>query len=545
MTRAQIAVETTEEVAYDWDMATDEVRWGRNLATVVGFADVSRFSTGLGFAEHLAAESPTSRYDAVMALTRGDAGSGVPYEAIYGLRPSRRSAAPIVWVEDRGRWFADASDRPGRAHGTIRIVTRRVEAERAALDAGRNPLSGAVGRTHFIEHLARQLGAGRKPSSFAVLLIGIETHAADPETASAMLVAAIGRLRAEMRANEMCARHGATRFTVLLENCNAEQAQAAAHRFIGAIEAASAGAPCPAARIGAVLAPCHGRTPQALLQFAEEALEAARQPTSPAYLRHDPQTQRAVGRPPAQDEVLAALNEGRVLLALQPVVEARGRKPVFHEALVRIRRHDGTLLLPDALVPSAERSGLVALLDRRVLELAFLSLTKDRKLSLSINASAASLNDGVWIDHLRAACKLRPDAARRLTVEITESCVVGDLAATQAMLTEIKPLGVRIAIDDFGSGHSSFKTLRQLPIDYLKIDGTFAQNLAGSTDDRFFIRTLIDLARNLRIPTVAEWVEDEATAALLTEWGVDYLQGHLFGRAILDADAKSARGRVA
>ena len=78
--------------------------------------------------------------------------------------------------------------------------------------------------------------------------------------------------------------------------------------------------------------------------------------------------------------------------------------------------------------------------------------------------------------------------------------------------------------------------LRQLPIDFLKIDGAFAQNLSRSTDDRFFIRTLIDLARNLRIPTVAEWIEDEATARLLADWGVDYLQGHLFGRAMLPAE---------
>ena len=99
------------------------------------------------------------------------------------------------------------------------------------------------------------------------------------------------------------------------------------------------------------------------------------------------------------------------------------------------------------------------------------------------------------------------------------------------MLASLKQLGVQIAIDDFGSGHSSFRSLRQLPIDYLKIDGAFAQNLARSPDDRFFIRTLIELAQNLNIPTVAEWVEDEATADILAEWGVDYLQGHLFGRA--------------
>ena len=531
------------EVLYDWDIATDQIRWGSNLTAVVGIVDSSRLATGLGYAEHLAAESTTSRYDAVMAPGGCDAGGGVPYTAVYALLPAHRSMAAPVWIEDRGRWFADAKDRPGRAHGMIRVITKRIEAERAALTAARDPLTGAFDRAHFIEHIARKLGlAGKRQATFAVLLIGIETSAAPHGHSDSMLAAAIGRLRSQMRAHEICARLAATRFAVLLENCNAEQAEAAATRFIAAIETIEPQALlAPHARIGAVLGPCHGRTPQALLQFAEEALEAARQPTSPAYLRHDPDTARTVGRPAAQDEVLAALNEGRVLLALQPVVDARTRKVVFHEALVRIRRHDGTLLMPDALVPNAERSGLVALLDRRVLDLALAMLANDRKLSLSINASVASIAESCWLDHLRAACKLRPDAARRLTVEITETCLVEDLEATRASLAEIKPLGVKIAIDDFGAGHSSFRTLRQLPIDFLKIDGAFAQNLSTSPDDRFFIRTLIDLARNLRIPTVAEWIEDEATACLLTDWGVEYLQGHLFGKAELPPDAAGSR----
>ena len=192
-------------------------------------------------------------------------------------------------------------------------------------------------------------------------------------------------------------------------------------------------------------------------------------------------------------------------------------------------------------MPTAEAMGLVPLLDLRVIDLAFWQLTANRRMVLSINASVTSLGDPHWFDHLRASCKLRPDAARRLTVEITETCAIADIEATRTVLAAIKPLGVKIAIDDFGSGHSSFRALRQLPIDYLKIDGAFAQNLAPSPDDRFFIRTLIDLARNLAIPTVAEWVEDETTARILADWGVSYLQGHLFGRAELAPEVTAAR----
>jgi EAL domain-containing protein (putative c-di-GMP-specific phosphodiesterase class I) len=95
----------------------------------------------------------------------------------------------------------------------------------------------------------------------------------------------------------------------------------------------------------------------------------------------------------------------------------------------------------------------------------------------------------------------------------------------------MKSLGIRVGMDDFSAGHTSFKNLRRLGFDLVKIDGAFIQNLARSPDDRFFVRTLLDLARHLNIEAVAEWVEDHETAALLAEWGVDYAQGNFFGEA--------------
>jgi EAL domain-containing protein (putative c-di-GMP-specific phosphodiesterase class I) len=108
---------------------------------------------------------------------------------------------------------------------------------------------------------------------------------------------------------------------------------------------------------------------------------------------------------------------------------------------------------------------------------------------------------------------------------------IADVDATIALLARVKALGVKVAMDDFGSGHTSFKNLRSLGVDIVKIDGAFVQNIARSADDRFFVRTLIDLARHLGIETVAEWVEDGEAMRLLTGWGVDYLQGHFIGLA--------------
>ena len=539
----------TTEVVYDWDLAGDEITWAPSYALVPGLPALNLVSTGLGFAEHLAAESPSSRYEAVMAPGGCDTGGGVVFKAVYGLVEHKRAQTSPVWVEDTGRWFADAGDRPSRVHGIIRVITERFEAERQrTVSAQRDPATGVFNRAFFVEHLARQLSlAARKGSTFAVLLIGLDLAGSSEPVTEDQVVEAVGRMRLRMRSHEVVARHSGAKFAVLLEACNEAQAASAAERLIAAVTGAAPGTPKLSPRVGSVIAPAHGRTPQALLQFAEEALEAARQPTGSDYVRYEPGLSRSASRPAARtsDEILLALNEGRVALALQPVVDARTRKIAFYEGLVRVLRPDGPPMMPDALVANAEKDGLVSLIDRRVIEIAFSLMTADRKLHLSINASPASLADPCWFEHLRTASRLRPDAARRLTIEVTETCAIGDIDATRVTLAAIKPLGVKLAIDDFGSGHSSFRNLRQLPIDFLKIDGAFCQNLASSQDDRFFIRTLIDLARNLQIPTVAEWVEDEETARILTGWGITYLQGHLFGKAQLAVTPRAggARGR--
>ena len=124
--------------------------------------------------------------------------------------------------------------------------------------------------------------------------------------------------------------------------------------------------------------------------------------------------------------------------------------------------------------------------------------------------------------------------AGRLTVEITESAAIQDLDDTRGFVARVKDIGCRIAIDDFGAGYTSFRNLRKLGVDVIKIDGAFVQNLTRSEDDRAFVRTLIDLAKRLGLETVAEWVQDEEAAKLLAEWGCDYLQGQLIGLASLE-----------
>jgi EAL domain-containing protein (putative c-di-GMP-specific phosphodiesterase class I) len=161
------------------------------------------------------------------------------------------------------------------------------------------------------------------------------------------------------------------------------------------------------------------------------------------------------------------------------------------------------------------------------------ALAAEPTTSLSMNVSSATLGRPEWSSAIAGHLAASPGVAERLIVELTETCIIEEIAAVRQAITVMRDLGVRVAIDDFGAGHTSFRHLRDLGVDMVKIDGAFIQNLGRSTDDRFFVRTLVDLARHLGMEIVAEWVQDEETARLLENWGVDFLQGELFGQAVI------------
>jgi EAL domain-containing protein (putative c-di-GMP-specific phosphodiesterase class I) len=233
----------------------------------------------------------------------------------------------------------------------------------------------------------------------------------------------------------------------------------------------------------------------------------------------------------ATDEIISALNERRIALAYEPVVDAVTRKPAFYECLMRVYRADGGIAHANEIIPVAERIGLVRMLDHRVLELVVNELAAAPTLCASVNVSPASTIDPDWWAGLAALLRANKNTAERLIIEITETEAIQDVDEARGFVTRVKDLGCRIAIDDFGAGHTSFRNLRKLGVDIVKIDGAFVHNMVKSSDDRAFVHTMIDLSRRLGLKTVAEWVQNEQTAKTLSAWGCDYLQGALIGLA--------------
>ena len=169
-------------------------------------------------------------------------------------------------------------------------------------------------------------------------------------------------------------------------------------------------------------------------------------------------------------------------------------------------------------------------------------LRSAHNLKASVNVSPSSTNDPSWWNGLAAVLRAHPGCGERLTIEITETTAIRDIDEARGLVARVKDLGCKIAIDDFGAGQTSFRNLRKLGVDILKIDGSFVQNISRSEDDRAFVQTMLDLARRMKLATVAEWVQDEATAQMLSSWGCDYLQGSLFGLAASDRPWANSNG---
>jgi diguanylate cyclase (GGDEF)-like protein len=532
------------EAAYDWRIDTDALLWSANAKDVLLVPGVEAISTGRGYAQLLEAGNAQARFDAVMQSDKRDDGHGVPYQIQYGMRPDPTTETKL-WVEDTGRWFAGRDGRPVRAHGVVRVINERYEHERRLSYLARcDGLTGELNRHHLTEVLEDTIeDAIRFRSSCGFLLVGIDNLARVNESygfdIADQVIAEVGkRLHSRTRGKDTLGRFSGSKFGLVLGDCTPDDLAIAAERMLAAVRETlvptSAGPIAVTATIGGVTAPRHARSVAEVLARAQEAIDAATARHRGSFLAYRPNVEREALRREnvrATDEIVAALNDRRIFLAYETVAAATDRRPVFYECLMRIRRTDGTLLGASEIVPVAERLGLVRLLDHRVLELAVDELVGAPSLHASVNVSPPSTTDPDWWAGLVSLLRAHRGVAERLTVEITESAAIQDIDETRGFVARVKDLGCRIAIDDFGAGYTSFRNLRKLGVDIVKIDGAFVVDIMRSEDDRAFVRTLIDLAKRLKLATVAEWVQDEQAARTLDAWGCDYLQGALVGLA--------------
>lgn len=528
---------------FSWDIASDALNWLDGTGVIFEPLSIPATTTGAEFAK-LIEPVHSVRLDAVLKSAERDHGGGVAYRIEYGLRAD--PSANTLWIEECGRWFAGADGAPARVHGVMRIDNERHARDQQLLELSRHdPLTGEFNRSHLVTLLATTLDdTARFRTQAAFMVIGIDhlariNDAFGFDVADQVICEVSARIRARLRGGDVMGRFSGNKFGLILKNCGADDMQIAAERFLAGVREpvvpTKLGPVAVTASIGAVSIPRHARSVDDAMNRAQEAFEAAKSRRQGSYSMWQPNVERETQRRlniRVTDEIVTALNQRRIGLGFEPVVNAKARdEVVFYESLVRMRQDNGEFLLGPDIVPIAEKLGLIRLVDHRVLELVIAELAEAPGVQLSLNISPGTTMDPDWWAIMESLLKANPNVATRLIVEITETVAIQDIDDARGFVNRLKKFGCRIAIDDFGAGYTSFRNLRKLGVDIVKIDGAFVRNITQSSDDRAFVQTLIDLARRLGIKTVAEWVQDAEAAQMLSEWGCDYIQGHLIGLA--------------
>ncbi len=535
---------TVKTALYEWDLETDKIRWSANVEHILPFQNSALPTSGQSYEALCQAGSHATRREAILKQESGKNGDENIFHTIYQLFLDQHNPSNALILEDVGCWWPDKEGRPIRACGTVRVVTasEAQAARRNDGDAGQN------NRREFMQSLenavAASLETDENQGAFFIASIdglGLVNEVYGLPIADKLIAKIAERLRVAAGADNTFGKLSANKFGLIARNCVESEIEQTAHRFISSVFDQPVNIEghliAPSISIGAVSIPKHAKTAEFAFSRAREALKQIRGKGYGRYAAWHPENDEFIARRKTvkmANEAFQALSQDRIEQVYQPVVRSEDGEPVFFEALMRLRRINGDLLSASKIIPAAKTLGLLALLDQKAISQALTKLRQHSSIFIAVNLSPSVLLNRSWTTTLLNTLEEAGEPATRLIVEITENTIIEDSSALQAILTELRILGVKVALDDFGAGYTSFSTLRGLKLDYLKIDGQFVQRAGSSEVDYIFLKSLVDIANARKIKTIAEWVEDEPTAALMRTLGIHAMQGYYFAKPSAD-----------
>jgi diguanylate cyclase (GGDEF)-like protein/PAS domain S-box-containing protein len=425
---------------------------------------------------------------------------------------------------------------------------KRFEAQ-LAYQAAHDPLTGLPNRLMLTDRLDRALARVRRRDRMcAVLYVDLDRFKAVNDTlghtvGDQLLIEAAARIQAAVRETDTVARLGGDEFVVLCEDIEGvHDATDFAERIIAAVEIPfrfGDDDPHVSATIGIAFSVDGTETANAMLANADIAMYRAKDNGRSCYELFDETMQQWVAAQGAlETDLRQAVARNELRLFCQPFIAADTGMIRGFEALVRWQRPGFGLVVPDEFIPIAEETGLIVDIGAWVLEQAcrhaagWARRWPDKRLGISVNLSSRQLLTGDIIDVATGALERSGLDPTVLTLELTESTLIDDAVNAQALLRELRDLGINLALDDFGTGYSSLTYLRAFPISILKIDKSFVRTIGTEREDTAIVAAVLALAKNLGLSVVAEGVETDEQLAVLVQLQCPYVQGYLFSRPI-------------
>lgn len=432
------------------------------------------------------------------------------------------------------------------------LAERKIMEARLQYLVGHDDLTGLYNRRRLEQALEQAvLAASEKGQSSALLYLDLDQFKVinDSEghiAGDRLLVTVANILRQRIRTSDILARISSDEFGLLLEDTDVASARQTAEEVRRSLENHRFEIHGKTYHIGisismTMIGPDETVTSSEALARADQACFIAKsRGRNVVHLYSHDDTEMLALQSDAHwvPHIRDALAQDRFTLVFQPVVSIADGSVRHFEALLRMVGNDGGLIQPGEFIVVAERMGLIHDIDRWVVRRALevmAGLGQDyADVSFNINLSGYAFQDPSLVPQIQDMLSATGLAADRLTFEITETAAIANLNKMRAMVNQLRALGCRFALDDFGTGFSSYNYLKQFPVDYLKIDGSFILGLADDPVDQTLVKSMVEVARTLGKKTIAEFVSDQRTMEILRDYGVDYAQGYYIGMPLVE-----------
>lgn len=449
-----------------------------------------------------------------------------------------------VWVLRSVSLVRDEAGKPAYLIVQFQDITSRREAEdRLRYTATHDELTGLLNRSAFEQRLdealteSREIGIRHALAFLDLDRLKIINDSAGHVAGDALLRSVAGALPGYLRDGDIIGRLGGDEFGIILLGCSLDDATAILNRLNAAASAIQFRWEDRSFTVGASIGVTEitpaSRSPSALLAQADIACLTAKMAGRNRVSIYRPEQSDAVDRHreiAVAAGIAEAIREDRLRLFAQRIVAFADPAQERYEILVRLLDKDGSLILPSVFIPAAERYDLVGEIDRwvvwKALTIVGQAETSDRRIRLHLNLSASSLGDPAFLTYVLDAIEGTGVPPEILVFEITETALVSNMTLATLAVGKLREIGCQIALDDFGSGLSSFNYLRQFPVDMVKIDGSFVRSMTTSSVDHHIVKSIHQIVQELGAQTVAEFVEDPMTFAMVRSMGISFAQGY-------------------